>query len=134
MSKTTENGASTATGEIVEQLLKPENQEALGVLLENLPKLAEMSTLLTRFYDIAQSVATDEVLMNDLKQGFNEFLTPVQQKAKAVAANLIEANDRAQTSRQEIGIFGLLKMMKHPEVQKVFRFAQAYLDVVSERK
>jgi len=145
MSKTTEREVAAAQEkghtehavgqmDVIEQLLKPEVQASLGVIMENLPKLAEMTTLLTRFYDTTQSIITDEVLMEDLKQGFGEFVTPLQQKAKSGAAMMIEANDRAQTNSNEIGLFGLLKMLKQPEIQHVFRFAQAYLEVVSERK
>lgn len=136
VSAANENGNVGAVGQldVIEQLLKPEVQDSLVVLVENLPKIAEMVTLLTRVYDTAQSLATDEVLKNDLMKGFGEFVTPLQQKAKHVASMVIEANDRAQTSNQEIGLFGLLKMMKNPEVQKMFRFAQAFLDIQSERK
>ena len=48
--------------DVLDQLLKPEVQESLNVLVEQLPKLTEMAQVLTKSYDFAQSVATDEVL------------------------------------------------------------------------
>ena len=41
--------------DILNQLTKPEVQEALTALVENLPKLAEMTTLLTKVYDLART-------------------------------------------------------------------------------
>ena len=120
--------------DVLDQLMKPEVQESLTVLVENLPKLAEMVTILTKAYDLAQSVASDQVLIDDLKGGMNEFVKPITEKAKGVAAAAIEASDRAQAEHSTIGLFGLLKMLKDPQVQKTFRFVQAFLDVQAERQ
>ena len=51
---------------------------------------------------------------------------------KAIAANAIEAKDRAEESTEVIGLFGLLKMLKDPQAQKLFRFVNAYLEVAGE--
>ncbi|MDP1421081.1 DUF1641 domain-containing protein, partial [Peribacillus simplex] len=48
--------------DILDQLLKPEVQESLNTLVEQLPKLTELVNILTKSYDFAQSVATDDVL------------------------------------------------------------------------
>lgn len=120
--------------DVLDQLLQPEVQESLTVLVENLPKLAEMVTVLTKAYDFAQSVATDHVLLDDLKGGLEEFVKPVQEKAKGIAAAAIEAGDRVQNETATVGLFGILKMLKDPQVQKTLRFAQAFLNVLAERK
>jgi uncharacterized protein YjgD (DUF1641 family) len=121
--------------DVLDQLLKPEIQESLTVLVENLPKLAEMVTFLTKSYDVAQSLLTDRVLLDDLMGGMQEFVKPVEGKVKEVAAAAIEANERAEANQATtIGLFGLLKMLKDPQVQKLFRFAQAYLDIMSEQQ
>jgi uncharacterized protein YjgD (DUF1641 family) len=52
---------------------------------------------------------------------------------KNVAATAIEAKDRAQDNHEVIGLFGLLKMLKDPQAQKLFRFVHAYLEVSSEK-
>ncbi|MFF2483571.1 DUF1641 domain-containing protein [Paenibacillus sp. NPDC058071] len=135
VTKQTEGAEAVSVREldVLEQLLKPEVQSSLNVLVENLPKLAEMVTLLTKAYDVASTVANDKVLMNDMTHGITEFAKPIVDKAKNVAAAAVEANDRAQAETATIGLFGLLKMLKDPQVQSTFRFAQAFLDVLSER-
>lgn len=138
VTKQPESGAEASSVrelDVLEQLLKPEVQSSLNVLVENLPKLAEMVTLLTKAYDVAATVANDKVLVNDMIHGVGEFVKPIQEKAKGFASAAIEANDRAQADASStIGLFGLLKMLKDPQVQSTFRFAQAFLEVLSERK
>ncbi|MFX3634985.1 MAG: DUF1641 domain-containing protein [Candidatus Pristimantibacillus sp.] len=121
--------------DVLEQLLKPEIQQSLNELVANLPKLTEMVALLTKTYDVAQTVVNDKVLMNDTVGGITDFVMPVVDKAKGIASAAIEANDRAQQeTTATIGLFGLLKMLKDPNVQQTFRFAQSFLDVLSERQ
>ncbi|KOR78247.1 MULTISPECIES: DUF1641 domain-containing protein [Peribacillus] len=120
--------------DILDQLLKPEVQESLNTLVEQLPKLTELVNILTKSYDFAQSVATDDVLKNDTVSAISEIATPVVHSVKGLAANAIEAKDRAEANNDVIGLFGLLKMMKDPQAQKLFRFAQAFLEVSAERK
>ncbi|MCM3673823.1 MULTISPECIES: DUF1641 domain-containing protein [Peribacillus] len=120
--------------DVLDQLLKPEVQESLNTLVEQLPKLTELVNILTKSYDFAQSVATDDVLKNDTVSAISEIATPVVHSVKGLAANAIEAKDRAEVNNDVIGLFGLLRMMKDPQAQKLFRFAQAFLEVSSERK
>ncbi len=120
--------------DVLDQLMKPEVQESLTVLVENLPKLAEMVTVLTKTYDVVHGLATDQVFVEDLKGGMNEIVKPIQEKAKGLAVAAMEANERAQEETATIGLFGLLKMLKDPQVQKTLRFAQAFLDVMGERQ
>ncbi|MDW7616093.1 DUF1641 domain-containing protein [Peribacillus simplex] len=120
--------------DVLDQLLKPEVQESLNTLVEQLPKLTELVNILTKSYDFAQSVATDDVLKNDTVSAISEIATPVVGSVKGLAANAIEAKDRAEANTDVIGLFGLLRMMKDPQAQKLFRFAQAFLEVSSERK
>lgn len=125
---------AAAQPDVLDQLMKPEVQQSLTVLVENLPKLAEMVTIMTKTYDLVQNVVTDKVLIDDLKVGMEEFVKPIADKAKGVAAAAIEANDRTQVEASTIGLFGLLKMLKDPQVQQTLRFAQAFLEVLGERK
>lgn len=119
--------------DLLDQLLKPEVQDSLTNLVEQLPKLTELVNVLTKSYDMAQSLATDEVLKNDTVGAITEIAEPVVATVKSVAATAIEAKDRAQESHDVIGLFGLLKMLKDPQAQKLFRFVQAYLEVSSEK-
>jgi len=119
--------------DIIDQLLTPEVQESLTALVQQLPKLTELVNVMTKSYDFAKSVSTDEILKNDTIGAITEIVGPAKDKVKHIAANVIEAKDRADASQEVIGLFGLLKMLKDPEAQKIFRFFNAYLQVSGER-
>jgi uncharacterized protein YjgD (DUF1641 family) len=119
--------------DVLDQLLKPEVQESLTALVEQLPKLTELVNILTKSYDFAQSVATDDVLKSDTIGAITEIVEPIKDSVKGIAATAIEAKDRAEESNDVIGLFGLLKMIKDPQAQKLFRFINAYLEVSAER-
>ncbi|MGF7047865.1 uncharacterized protein YjgD (DUF1641 family) [Paenibacillus sp. DS2015] len=124
---------SASTNDLLDQLLKPEVQESLTALIEQLPKLTEIVTFMTKSYDFAQSVATDDTLKSDTVGAITEIVGPVKDSVKNIAATVIEAKDRAEVSNEAIGIFGLMKMLKDPQAQKMFRFVNAYLQVSEER-
>jgi uncharacterized protein YjgD (DUF1641 family) len=119
--------------DVLDQLLKPEIQDSLTTLVEQLPRLTEIVNLLTKTYDFAQAVATDEVLKNDTVGAIKEIAEPITDTVKHFAATAIEAKDRAEGSNEVIGLFGILKMLKDPQAQKLFRFINAFLQVSAER-
>ena len=125
--------ASQGQLDVLDQLLKPEVQESLTTLVEQLPKLTELVNILTKSYDFAQTVATDEVLKSDTVGAIQEIVEPVKDTVKGMAATAIEAKDRADESNEVIGLFGLLKLLKDPQAQKMFRFVNAYLQISAER-
>lgn len=120
--------------DVLDQLLKPEVQESLTTLVEQLPKLTELVSLLTKSYDFATSLATDDVLKNDTVGAITEIAEPVIGSVKKLAATAIEAKDRAEGATEVIGLFGLLKLLKDPEAQKLFRFITAFLQISGEQK
>jgi len=120
--------------DVIDQLLKPEVQESITALVDQLPKLTELMNLLTKSYDFAQSIATDELLKNDTVGAVKEVATPVVESVKGMAANVIEAKERAEQSHEVIGLFGLLRMIKDPQAQKLFRFLNSFLQVVNEKE
>lgn len=120
--------------DILEQLLKPEIQDSLTQLIEQLPKLVELTTNLTKTYDLIKVITTDEVLKNDTISAVNEILSPVVSNAKVVMQNMIEAKDRMEENEEIIGVFGLMKMLKDPQVQNLLRFIDAFLQVSAEKK
>ncbi len=132
-SKSEELIATQEKLDVLDQLLKPEVQESLTTLVEQLPKLTELVNLLTKSYDVAQSLATDEVLKSDTVGAITEIATPVVDSVKGLAATAIEAKDRADANQDVIGLFGLLRMLKDPQAQKLFRFANAFLQISAER-
>jgi uncharacterized protein YjgD (DUF1641 family) len=118
---------------LLNQLAKPEVQQSLTVLIENLPRLTEVAQTLTSSYEVVKTMSNDPVFVADVKGGFDEIVMPVVDKAKGIAANVLEAKDRAEQSTETIGIFGLLKMINDPQAQKLFRFVNAYLAVANEK-
>lgn len=131
--ETVQISASQGQLDVLDQLLKPEVQESLTTLVEQLPKLNELVNILTKSYDFAQTVATDEVLKSDTVGAITELVEPVKDTVKSMAATAIEAKDRAEESNEVIGLFGLLKLLKDPQAQKMFRFVNAYLQISAER-
>lgn len=125
--------ATRENNDVLDQLLKPEVQESLSVLIAQLPKLTEIVNAMTKSYDFAHSVATDDTLKSDTVGAITEIVGPVKDSVKNIAATVIEAKDRAEESNEVIGLFGLLKMVKDPQAQKVFRFVNAYLQVSEEK-
>lgn len=120
--------------DLLNQLLKPEVQQSLTVLAEQLPKLTELITVLTKNLEVVKSLVTDEVLKEDTVGAIKEVAEPVIHSAKHLAANVIEAKDRAEESQEVIGIFGLLKLLKDPQAQKMLRFLNAFLKVAAEKE
>lgn len=118
---------------VLDQLSKPEVQESLTVLIEQLPQITQLIQALTKSYEFVQSVATDDVLKSDTVGAIKELSEPVIGSVKNIAATVIEAKDRADESQEVIGVFGLMKMMKDPQAQKLFRFVNAYLQIANER-
>ncbi len=119
-----QTNASVSQGQrdLIDQSLKPEVQESLTVLVDQLPKLTELVNILTKSYDFAQSVATDEVLKSDTVGALTEILEPVKETAKEVAATAIEAKDRADASNETIGLFGLVAHAERSSSSKAVPF------------
>ncbi|WP_284645371.1 DUF1641 domain-containing protein [Paenibacillus silviterrae] len=139
----TQNQAPTSSTESVDaqglthlltQLAKPDVQQSLLVLIDNLPRLTAAADKLAQVYETASTLAADPVFVTDIKGGFEEIVLPVADKAKGIASAVMEASDRAQKETDSIGLFGLLKMMNDPQAQKLFRFLRAYLAVANERE
>lgn len=118
--------------DVLEQLLKPEVQESITALVEQLPKLSEMVTQLTEIYETVNSLLTDDLLREETKKAVKDIVGPVSDSVKAVTRNVMEAKERAEESEEVIGLFGLLKILKDPQAQKFFRFLNAYLEVSKE--
>ncbi|WP_405111656.1 DUF1641 domain-containing protein [Paenibacillus sp. FSL K6-1217] len=120
--------------DVLKELMKPEVQQSLMVLVEQLPQITQMVSVLSKSLEFVQSVATDEVLKNDTVGAIKEIAGPVVDSAKNLAATAIEAKDRADASSETISVFGMMKMIKDPQVQKALRFMNAYLQVSGERQ
>lgn len=119
---------------LLEQLAKPEVQESLSKLVEQLPKLTEVLNSLTAVHDFTKSLTTDQVFKNDMISATVEIMGPAIDCAKTTALNAIEAKERAEKSTETFSVFSLMKMIKDPQVQKMLRFVNAFLQVSNERE
>lgn len=135
MSETNTQTQSAVTSDqaLLEKLSNPEVQASLNTLVEQLPQLTELVNLLTKSYTVTKQLATDEVFKSDIVHATTEIVGPVIEGARSMALNAVEAKDRAEKSQEVIGVFGLMKMLKDPQAQKLFRFVSAYLEVCNER-
>lgn len=120
--------------DLLDQLLKPEVQQSLTTLVEQLPKLTELVTTLSSNLEVVKSLVTDDRLKEDTAGAIKELAEPAIHSAKKLAANVIEARDLAEENEEVIGIFGLLKLLKDPQAQKFFRFINAYLKVTAQHE
>jgi len=120
--------------EIIGSLSKPEVLQSLKTLVDHLPQLTEMAVKLSEAYALVRAMATDPVFVADLKGGFEEVVTPVKNKVKEIAEAVIEASDRAGEEQGTIGLLGLVKMLKDPQAQKLFRFVKALLDTLNDKE
>lgn len=133
MSETITQSKSFIKEDLLDQLLKPEVQESLTTLVEQLPQITQLVGALTKSLDFVQTVAADEVLKSDTVGAIKELAEPVVDSVKTMAATVIEAKDRANESSENITLFGMMRMIKDPQVQKMLRFMNAYLQVSGER-
>lgn len=129
----TQSAVTPSQQALLEKLSNPEVQASLNTLVDQLPQLTELVDALTKSYAFTKQLANDEVLKNDIVSATTEIVGPVIEGARGIALNAVEAKDRAEKSDEVIGIFGLMKMMKDPQAQKLFRFINAYLQVANER-
>lgn len=137
MSETNTQTQSAVTADqqaLLEKLANPQVQASLNTLVDQLPQLTELVNTLTKSYTFTKQLATDEVFKSDIVHATTEIVGPVIEGAREIALNAVEAKDRAEKSGEVIGIFGLMKMMKDPQAQKLFRFINAYLEVANERE
>lgn len=112
----------------------PETVEALVILLEKLPKLAKMAVAVEQWFDFIQAVLQDKESLRQLMEGAKELSAPVTGPLRDTMSLLQEAKQRSAAKQETITLFALLKMLKDPTVQKGLQFAQAFLEVVGERK
>ncbi|MFT9846555.1 DUF1641 domain-containing protein [Aneurinibacillus sp. REN35] len=114
--------------------LNKENLEALTVLIESLPRLAKMVTLLDKVATTVEPLVTDKNSLAYLFDTAKVVTSPVTDRVEEGVSIVKEAQARAEQNRETISIFGLMKMLKDPAVQKGLKFTQAFLDILSEKK
>ncbi|QSO52288.1 DUF1641 domain-containing protein [Alicyclobacillus curvatus] len=116
-----------------ELLLKPEYQDALRDIVEHLPKLATVMGLFGKFYDVSAEALSDPDLMGAVDEIVRAKAEPWMQTYSNFNAAVKEAKERAEADTTQIGVFGVLRMLKDPVVQKNLKLVSAFLSVWAER-
>ncbi|WP_067922659.1 DUF1641 domain-containing protein [Alicyclobacillus shizuokensis] len=119
--------------EVFDLLLKPEVQQSLATLVENLPRIAGMVAVLNKVCDLTKEVLTDAEFMGAVDEMIREKTKPIQAKLGDLPSAIREAKQRAEASNAQIGLFGILRLLKEPVVQKNLRFVAALCEVLAER-
>ncbi|TVX91694.1 DUF1641 domain-containing protein [Paenibacillus agilis] len=118
---------------LLQQLAKPEVQQSLLVLLNHLPKLVEITKAATETYEVVQKLSKDRQFLADMKSSLEDIVDPLQVKAKTITSTAMEANERAKQQTSTIGIFGLIQMLKDPQIQHMLRFSKVFLELTEQR-
>ncbi|WP_052947475.1 DUF1641 domain-containing protein [Aneurinibacillus tyrosinisolvens] len=113
--------------------LSQENLEALTVIIEKLPSIAKSVALLERVSSLVEPLANRDMLIA-VTETVELVTSPVKERVQDGASIVKEAKERAERNQSTVSIFGLMKMLKDPAVQKGIKFVQALLDVLSEKK
>lgn len=111
-------------------LMEPEIQQSLTTLLQELPRLATMIGVLGKVCDLGKEVLTDGDLMGGIEDRVRDT---VGASAQGLYAAVQEAKRRADQDCTQIGVFGLLRLLKEPTVQRSLRFVQALCAVMTEQ-
>jgi uncharacterized protein YjgD (DUF1641 family) len=119
--------------DMFDALLDPEIQASLHTLVTQIPKLAVATTWLVKGVDVATEVLTDGDMLEGVAHIVRDKATPFQEKLKEAASVAQEAKLRAENDTSRVSLFGLLRLLKDPTVQKNLRYVQAFLTVMSER-
>jgi uncharacterized protein YjgD (DUF1641 family) len=130
------DGMSTlvAQNDVFDALLDPEVQQSLQVLVQQLPKLTEITTLLVKAYDVSSEALKDGETLEGVTRLVHDSVQPLQEKFKDGKAAVEEAKLRADKDSTHISVFTLLKLLKDPLIQKNLRFVFALLNVLGEKK
>ncbi|MCL6627010.1 MAG: hypothetical protein K6T68_10570, partial [Alicyclobacillus shizuokensis] len=84
--------------EVFDLLLKPEVQQSLATLVENLPRIAGMVAVLNKVCDLAKEVLTDAEFMGAVDEMIREKTKPIQAKLGDLPSAIREAKQRAEAS------------------------------------
>ena len=119
--------------DMFDALLNPEIQTSLHTLVKQLPQLAVATAWLVKGVDVATEIMTDGDMLEGVAHIVREKAKPVQGKLKDAVVIAREAKLRAETDTSRVSLFGLLRLLKDPTVQKNLRYVQAFLTILSER-
>lgn len=129
----TKEHAVQTQADAFELLLRPEYQDALRDIVEQLPKLATIASIFGKLYDVSSEALSDGELMGALEQMVVTKTKPVTETYENVTEAVKEAKLRAESDTSTIGVFGVLRLLKDPSVQRSLKMVSAFLQVWGEK-
>jgi len=129
-----ETQTATKYRDISEVLLDEDVEQSLVTLLEQLPKLTSIISMASTAAGLLQEAVTDPELMDIAKDMTKEKLAPLQSRWLEAKEILRDTRLQAEQDTAYIGVFGLLRILKDPQVQKSLRYIQAFLRTLEARQ
>jgi uncharacterized protein YjgD (DUF1641 family) len=129
-----ENTAYTSDKDLTSLLMRPDVQQAVTDLMEELPKLTPLIKLLSKAASVGSEALSDGDLMAGVTEKVRDSVRPLQEKKEEYTGLLKEANERAKRNQDQIGIFGVLRLLKDPSVQYALRYVTALTELTSEKR
>lgn len=105
----------------------------LVTLIDKLPKLVRFVSLFEQVADITEAIVTDQESLAQITSSVAQWTDPVRSKVQDGMSIVNEAKQRAAKDRTTVSLFGALKLLKDPTVQRGLRFVNAALAVINER-
>ncbi|WCK52652.1 hypothetical protein PP175_14555 [Aneurinibacillus sp. Ricciae_BoGa-3] len=118
----------------ISKLASKENLEALTTIIDSLPRIASMVTLLDSAAAKLEPILSNKDYLSNVMEAATVIAAPVTEKVQDSVSMVKEAKERAERNDTTISLFGMLKLLKEPGVQKGLKFTQAMLDVMNEKK
>lgn len=109
-----------------------ETLASLTTVIDQLPTMAKLLHLVSRVYQAGEDVVTDGDTLDGASKMIQQYTQPVIKSAQKGYQAFTVAKERAEHDTTTYSVFGLLKLLKDPNVQKGIRFAQALLDTLGE--
>ncbi|TCT24557.1 uncharacterized protein DUF1641 [Melghiribacillus thermohalophilus] len=108
--------------------------EAGMKLLEKLPRLVEMVEKLEIAVEFIENVLRDQESMDYLQDSAKAYMEPVRRRVDDGLNFWKEVQAKAETNKQHISIFTIMKWMKDPNVQKGLSYVQAIMDTMPKSR
>lgn len=127
------NNVTEPISQISKVALSKDNLEALASIADKLPRIAQSLELLDKVVPLLEKAGQRENWV--AMAGLVEVLAaPVTEKFQDGMSMVKEAKQRSERNKNDISIFGVLKLLKDPLVQDGLKFVQALLEVTNEKR
>lgn len=107
---------------------------SLLVLMEKLPSLISTINQLEGSLAFATAISKDAETLDYLTEQVRAYAEPVIEEGKKGMAFVATVKTKAEQDHKKYSIFSIFKWLKDPAVQKGFRYINAALETLNEKK